>query len=320
MNFRILISLIFFFVCTQSFGQVKEKYLVLTKEANSLFKAKEYSQAANIFSESFALGIKPNMDDRYTAAACWALTGNFDSSFSQLLLLAKNPDFIYSDDISNDSSFASLNADVRWKEIINRVNENADRKNSPVELNNFSDSVAYSYGVLEAEKLLNEYGRFKPDVFGAALKETARKNPQIAKADINKIIAKANIEKQKGQIFLKINKTKPGIITTASGLQYKILKQGSGEYSKDTSKISVYYIGKTIDGVGFDSTLAPDKPIVFPLYKLIGGWGEGLKFIKAGGKITLYLPAKLAYGIGGTGDAIPTNAVLIFDVELISVD
>lgn len=134
------------------------------------------------------------------------------------------------------------------------------------------------------------------------------------------MIAYADIEKIKSETFMNENKSKSGIITTTSGLQYKININGIGSEPVDTSLITVYYIGKTIDGNVFDSTLPPKSPITFPLKRLIMGWQEGLKLIKPGGKISLYIPSKLGYGISGSGEAIPPNAVLIFDIELVKVE
>jgi FKBP-type peptidyl-prolyl cis-trans isomerase FklB len=118
-----------------------------------------------------------------------------------------------------------------------------------------------------------------------------------------------------GKKFLEENATKPGVITTASGLQYKILEPGSGKNPGPTDEVTVNYRGTLIDGHEFDSSYKRGKPATFPLNGVIKGWTEGLQLVKPGGKIQLFIPSSLAYGDRGP----MAHRTLIFDVELLSV-
>lgn len=123
-----------------------------------------------------------------------------------------------------------------------------------------------------------------------------------------------------GQAFLADNAKKSGIKVTNSGLQYQVIKQGSGKKPSATSKVLVHYEGRLIDGTVFDSSIARDQPISFPLNKVIAGWQEGLQLMQEGDQYRLFIPAKLAYGETGAGASIPPNSALIFDVQLLKVE
>ncbi len=124
---------------------------------------------------------------------------------------------------------------------------------------------------------------------------------------------------EKGEKFLAENKSKEGVKTTASGLQYKITKEGTGKQPAATDSVLVHYEGKLLDGTVFDSSIKRNEPISFPLNRVIPGWTEGLQLVKEGGKAILYIPSKLAYGSRGAGGAIGPDETLIFEVELIKV-
>ncbi|HEX5380744.1 MAG TPA: FKBP-type peptidyl-prolyl cis-trans isomerase, partial [Acinetobacter sp.] len=119
--------------------------------------------------------------------------------------------------------------------------------------------------------------------------------------------------------FLTENAKKPGVKTTASGLQYIITQEGTGKQPAADSVVTVHYTGKLVDGKVFDSSIQRGEPIEFPLNQVIPGWTEGLQLMKEGGKATLFIPAKLGYGEQGVPGTIPANSTLIFDVELIKV-
>jgi FKBP-type peptidyl-prolyl cis-trans isomerase len=124
---------------------------------------------------------------------------------------------------------------------------------------------------------------------------------------------------EKGEKFLKENASKEGVKTTASGLQYKITKEGDGKSPKATDTVLVHYKGTLLDGKEFDSSYKRNEPIEFPLNGVIPGWTEGLQLLKEGGKATLYIPSKLAYGSRGAGGVIGPDETLIFEVELLKV-
>jgi FKBP-type peptidyl-prolyl cis-trans isomerase len=132
---------------------------------------------------------------------------------------------------------------------------------------------------------------------------------------------KAEKNKKDGQAFLEANKNKDGVKTTASGLQYEVLKSGTGATPKATDKVSVNYVGTLIDGTKFDSSYDRGEPASFPVGGVIKGWTEALKLMKVGDKWKLYVPSELAYGEGGTGREGPIgpNSVLIFEVELLGI-
>jgi FKBP-type peptidyl-prolyl cis-trans isomerase FklB len=123
-----------------------------------------------------------------------------------------------------------------------------------------------------------------------------------------------------GAAFLAANAKKEGVITTASGLQYKVLKAGTGASPKKSDRVKVDYTGTLIDGTVFDSSVQRGQPAVFPVGAVIPGWVEALQMMKVGGKWKLFIPANLAYGDQSPSPAIPPNSVLIFDVELLAIE
>ncbi len=130
----------------------------------------------------------------------------------------------------------------------------------------------------------------------------------------------ANVEKAKGKQFLEENKNKEGVQVTASGLQYKIVRQGEGPKPTAKSKVTVHYKGTLLDGTVFDSTEQTGQPISFGLDQVIRGWTEGLQLMNAGSKYIFYIPSELAYGDQGAGGVIPGGATLIFEIELLSFE
>lgn len=146
----------------------------------------------------------------------------------------------------------------------------------------------------EAQKLIQEY-----------LQElTSKKEAQI---------------KAVGEKFLAENGKKENVITTASGLQYMVEKEGTGAQPAASDEVTVHYTGKLLDGTVFDSSVSRGEPATFPLNRVIPGWTEGVQLMKEGGKYTFFIPSDLAYGPQGVPNAIPPHSTLIFDVELIKV-
>lgn len=129
----------------------------------------------------------------------------------------------------------------------------------------------------------------------------------------------ATKNKTEGDAFLAKNKSAPGVKTLASGLQYQVLKAGTGKMPKTTDKVRVNYRGTLLDGTEFDSSYSRGTPAEFPVNAVIPGWTEALQLMNEGSKWKLFIPANLAYGEQGAGGVIGPNAVLVFEVELLKV-
>jgi FKBP-type peptidyl-prolyl cis-trans isomerase FklB len=164
---------------------------------------------------------------------------------------------------------------------------------------------------------------------GTKLKMTPEEMQKTLMAFQEKITKKRTVAKDKaksandvaGKKFLEDNKKKKGIITTKSGLQYKIIKSGKadGKSPKATETVTTHYRGTLIDGTEFDSSYARKKPTSFPVNGVIKGWTEALQLMKPGDKWKLFIPSELAYGDRGAGQKIGPGATLIFDIELIKI-
>lgn len=151
----------------------------------------------------------------------------------------------------------------------------------------------------------------------AVQKEFALKMQAQQKAKIEKMKAD---NKTAGAAYLEENKKKKGVVVTKSGLQYKILKEGKGEKAKPTDKVKVEYVGTLIDGTEFDSTQKHGQPAEFQVNQVIKGWSEALQLMNVGTKLHLVIPSELAYGENGAAPKIQPNSVLVFDVELVSIE
>ena len=134
-----------------------------------------------------------------------------------------------------------------------------------------------------------------------------------------KITRSAQKNLEEGQAYLENNKAIEGIITTESGLQYRVLKEGDGKSPKKSDRITVHYKGTKLDGTVFDSSYERGEPATFQVDQVIKGWTEGVQLMKEGGKYKLFIPANLAYGGSGAGQEIGPNEALIFEVELLEV-
>lgn len=153
----------------------------------------------------------------------------------------------------------------------------------------------------ERDKTLEAFQKEMMEKQVAASKEAATKNAA------------------EGEKFLAENKKKEGVKTTASGLQYKVIKEGSGASPKETDTVVTNYKGTLLDGTEFDSSYKRNEPATFPVNRVIKGWTEALQLMKPGAKYQLFIPAALAYGERGAGRDIGPNATLIFEVELLSI-
>jgi FKBP-type peptidyl-prolyl cis-trans isomerase FklB len=140
---------------------------------------------------------------------------------------------------------------------------------------------------------------------------------------IKKMAERTNLMKQnerKGKAFLEENKKKKGVQVLASGLQYKVIKEGTGPKPQPSDVVKVHYKGTLIDGKVFDSSYDRGEPAVFPVMGVIPGWSEALQLMKTGSIWELYIPPQLAYAEHGAGEDIPPQSTLIFKVELISIE
>ncbi|WP_010321525.1 FKBP-type peptidyl-prolyl cis-trans isomerase [Marinobacterium stanieri] len=131
-------------------------------------------------------------------------------------------------------------------------------------------------------------------------------------------LAQDNLDK--GKAYQDDNAKRDGVQVTDSGLQYEVLEAGEGASPEASDTVKVHYRGELIDGTQFDSSYARNEPVSFPLDGVIPGWTEGLQLMKEGGKSRLVIPAELAYGPGGMGNAIGPNETLVFEVELLEVN
>ncbi|KYG81435.1 FKBP-type peptidyl-prolyl cis-trans isomerase FkpA/FKBP-type peptidyl-prolyl cis-trans isomerase FklB [Roseivirga ehrenbergii] len=194
---------------------------------------------------------------------------------------------------------------------------------STAQMKTQQDSLSYAYGVQIAEMLKQQNKTLNADMVAAAVKEalsdtaqmTLDQSQEILIADQQRAIEGA---KEEGDLFLAENATKPGVQTTASGLQYKVIQEGTGASPKAEDTVTIHYTGKLLDGTVFDSSVG-GEPLTYPVGQFIQGWIEGLQLMKLGGKMELYIPSNLAYGERGISGAIPPNAALIFEIELLEI-
>ncbi|MBN2315673.1 MAG: FKBP-type peptidyl-prolyl cis-trans isomerase [Sedimentisphaerales bacterium] len=161
---------------------------------------------------------------------------------------------------------------------------------------------------------------------GKTLKMTKEEIQTVYTAFLQRMRAKQAAERQKvatenlakGKAFLEANKTKEGVTVLPSGLQYKVIKEGTGDSPTATDKVKTHYRGRLLDGTEFDSSYKRNQPTEFAVNRVIKGWTEALQLMKTGAKWELYIPADLAYGESGR-PSIPPNSVLIFEIELLEV-
>ena len=170
----------------------------------------------------------------------------------------------------------------------------------------------------DKKPLLNDEQAMKV-MQGFAQKMQAKQQAEMAKKQAEmEEKGKKNIAEE--ATFLAANGKKPGVVTTASGLQYQVLSAGKGAKPKAADSVKVHYTGTLLDGTKFDSSVDRGEPAQFVLSSVVPGWTEALQLMPVGSKYKLWIPAKLGYGAEGTpGRPIPPNATLVFDVELIEI-
>lgn len=215
----------------------------------------------------------------------------------------------------------------------------SDMSSGDVNLQNEADSLSYSLGYQNGQ-FLNESDMkdVNPDLVKAGLQAALNEqDAQISESEMQQVIQQFQIKarqkaqqkqmedadsnKEKGDEFLAENKEKEGVQVTESGLQYKVIEEGSGETPGETDEVRVDYEGTLVDGTVFDSSYERGEAATFPVNRVIPGWTEGLQLMKEGSKYMFYIPGDLAYGENPPpGGDIGTNETLIFEVELHEVN
>ncbi|MCP5181637.1 MAG: FKBP-type peptidyl-prolyl cis-trans isomerase [Pseudomonadales bacterium] len=190
--------------------------------------------------------------------------------------------------------------------------------------------MGYSSGV----QIMQQFGPVAdPDAVRAGLADAlAGTKPRVNQADLQpafqqvrellekKTSERMSVNKAEGDKFRQQNSARPGVTTTASGLQYEVLKAGSGAKPTATQRVKTHYHGQLIDGAVFDSSVERGEPVTFPVTGVIKGWVEALQMMPVGSKWRLVLPPELAYGEKGAPPDIPPGATLVFEVELLGIE
>ena len=202
-------------------------------------------------------------------------------------------------------------------------------QNQAPQLKDLKDKASYSIGLNIGTNFKKQNVELNPDALLAGVKDALSGNkPALSETESREVMntwSKELADKQKamadknaaeGEKFLAENKKKEGIKTTATGLQYKSLKEGTGPQPKATDTVTVDYRGTLINGTEFDSSYKRGQPATFPLNGVIKGWTEGLQLMKVGSKYQFFIPSDLAYGPRAMGPDIAANSTLIFEVEL----
>jgi len=206
-------------------------------------------------------------------------------------------------------------------------------------ITNGTDSLSYAFGVNIYNSLKQDSIFLNPAVIAKSMMESAigkatmddntsrgfilsymnkkEHAKQLKEATLNKEKYKSNI--MQGDSFLQKNKENPGVVVTASGLQYKVVKMGKGPKPALTDQVKVHYTGTLINGTKFDSSVDRGQPAQFVLSGVIKGWVEGLQLMPVGSKFILYLPSELAYGPTQASELIKPYSTLIFEVELLDI-
>src|SRR5664279_814061 len=201
------------------------------------------------------------------------------------------------------------------------------------------DSLSYAFGIVNYNALTTDSLMLDPMIVAKAMMDGKEKKPLMAddvarsyimvfinkreaikssqKAVTDKVKYKDYIEQN--EAFLAKNKEKAGVTTTASGLQYEVIKMGTGPKPTAQNTAKVDYVGTLIDGTEFDSSIKRKQPATFPVSGVIPGWTEALQLMPVGSKFKLYLPASIAYGAAGAGEIIKPYSTLIFEVELLEI-
>ncbi len=212
----------------------------------------------------------------------------------------------------------------------------ATAANPAMALTTDKDKVSYSIGVDLGNNFKTQNIDIDPTILARGLKDVMSGSPlaltpqqmgDTLMAFQKQMIAQkqaafaqaGTANKQEGDTFLAANKTKPGVITTTTGLQYKIITKGKGTTPTDSDMVTVDYAGSFLNGKVFDSSYQRGKPVTFPTTQVIPGWTEALKLMQPGATYEIFVPPTLAYGANGFGNVIGPNQTLVFKIHLIDV-
>jgi FKBP-type peptidyl-prolyl cis-trans isomerase FklB len=199
-----------------------------------------------------------------------------------------------------------------------------------------SYSIGYDIGKNIGNNFKQQSLDVDPELFAKGIKDAfSGKKPAMSEEQMKEIITAlqkeimakraakmkelADKNKKEGEAFLAENKKKPGIVTMPDGLQYRVIKEGTGDSPTANSKVKVNYKGTLINGTEFDSSYKRGQPLELEVSKVIPGWQKILPMMKEGSKMEVFIPSELAYGEQGQGPVIGPNSVLIFEMELISI-
>ncbi len=212
----------------------------------------------------------------------------------------------------------------------------AQKKAKKVELKNEIDSVSYLMGVNIGNSLGKEMSEANFELIIQGFRDAVAKGRLVCQDSTDMVLSmyfqekamkkqaeedkKSEVYKVAGEKFLAENGKKQGIVTTATGLQYQVIKEGDGVHPTAESTVKVHYHGTTIEGIVFDSSVERGEPIEFPLNQVIPGWTEGVQLMSKGAKYKFFIPQELAYGSSSPTPVITPYSCLVFEVELLSFE
>jgi len=212
----------------------------------------------------------------------------------------------------------------------------APATSQPLVLKTDKEKLSYAIGMNIGQSMKKDSLDIDPAILSRAIKDAVTgSKPAMTEEEARTIVTAfrtemvkkqqaeaqkaGEVNKQAGDKFLAENKTKDGVVTLPSGLQYKVIKQGDGPKPTASDTVVTNYRGTLIDGKEFDSSYKRGQPATFPVGQVIKGWTEALQLMPVGSKWQLYIPSNLAYGDRGAGGDIGPNSTLVFDIELLSI-
>ena len=213
----------------------------------------------------------------------------------------------------------------------------APATSQPLVLKTDKEKLSYAIGMNIGQSMKKDSLDIDPAILSRAIKDAVTgSKPAMTEEEARTIVTAfrtemvkkqqaeaqkaGEVNKQAGDKFLAENKTKDGVVTLPSGLQYKVIKQGDGPKPTASDTVVTNYRGTLIDGKEFDSSYKRGQPATFPVGQVIKGWTEALQLMPVGSKWQLYIPSSLAYGDRGAGGDIGPNSTLVFDIELLSIE